>query len=1515
MDQIVGKLNLARKELLDLSFRNPLLNFKLRRTTGLEFPNLNINDCYDYLVFQEKGISFTKEQSNKPSKLTVNIDDKELHKRLNKTYRESIMFLEEKGANTLFLALGFLKWVFDGITYRSPLILVPVELKKALNSDRYSISYLNEDIKFNITLVTKLKMDFNIDIDYYDEELEDISAYYRFINHKIHHISDWEIEYSAALDFFSYGKYLMYQDLDIDKWIVNGKFINEKIIKGLLVDGFNDKLTDIDKVDMNDVMRPHHFYHVVDADSSQALAIYDVNEGKNLVMQGPPGTGKSQTITNLIANSVALGKKVLFVSEKASALEVVHRRLKAVGLDSLALELHSNKANRKDVLKSLEDTLNLGEPKVNDSSPLYDKYESIRDDLNNYKDAVNMPILNSKLTPLNIYGHLLKIKEMEAQNNIRLPRIEFKGIEYWSDNEYLKRYDVTKEYINIIKNIGKVDKHPFYGVGLTTCLPFEQVSIKEKIQAFDDSLSNILKIISDIEKLTNNHSVSTLFDANRVIESIDTCLKGVNTLGINANDYQFYENPELIYRYLSLGIEVKELHNEIVEFANIDKINDKSYIDLYNEYSLLNFRYKRKMVNKLNEFFVKPSKKNYEKLYNYMSIIQFFKSERKSINDIFRGAFIGILETDYQNLISVCDYIMDIHEKIASYQVIPQMKNIIMDEKLQERLIKLSEEYKQSFIEFNDNLSKLVNVMKFDYQLRFGYPKWYLDYPLSDFKRLIASWNDTERIVEIAQFNEIRNKMISLGLDELVELGQVWKNHYESLADILEYERLTALIDYAFKELKPLQDFKKYTHERKIEAFKDLDMSIMIENIKYILKKHWESCPNINDNIPEMNVIRREFQKKNNQMPIRKLMSKVGETIKQIKPVFMMSPLSIATYLEPGKMSFDLVIFDEASQVRPVEAFGALLRANQIVVVGDSKQLPPTNFFDAMTTKFDGVTDDDYDIASMESILSLLLAHNIPERTLNWHYRSRHKSLIMISNKEFYDNNLCIFPSVDDLNLNEGLIFRYLPNTVYQRGKTRTNPKEAKEVIKAVLDHALNHPEQSLGVVSFSMSQADELYSEFERQMKKNTSKEIENFFHKHETEPFFIKNLENVQGDERDVIFISVGYGHDENNHLTMDFGPLNKEGGERRLNVLITRARCRTEIFTNITGYDINENKTSSVGVKALKRYLDYAQNRKNYDERNRNLEQEGFTDYIYNKLLEYGFDVERNVGVPGFGIDLAIVDPENKEKFILGIECDGGAYLNFKSTTDRDRLRNAILTNLGWKIYHLWSTDFYRNPKVELEKLLNFINNVANIKVVKKEKPVLDVKRAKTIKIADSNNIIDYKQYNGPKRRSSIIDEVETLSLLMTKIIECEAPICYRELLRRIQGLTQINKFTERMKTNLLNAFNQIKDNYDMHDDFIYKKNESIVVRRRLNLEGKRIEFVPYDEINLCCYTVINNGLATTYDEIKHNVAEIIGFPKNNLTLVKMINRSLDDYINNNEIYIENDMYYINDFKDVE
>ncbi len=1518
METILNKLNIARKELLDLSFRNPLLNFKLRKTTGIEFANINTNDLYEYLVSEEKACLFTKESSLRPNRIQVTCDEKELRSRLIQTYRQATMFIEEKGANTLFLALGFLKWEEEGQQLRSPLVLVPVELKKADNSDRYSMLYSNDDIKFNVSLQTKMAIDYGIKIPSFEQDELDLSKYYRTISEVVSHLEGWEVEYNGALDFFSYGKYLMYQDLDIEKWVNNGKLINDKIMKGLFVEGFHDKLSDESSIDINQITKPRNFYHVVDADSSQALAIYDVNNGSNLVMQGPPGTGKSQTITNLIANSVALGKSVLFVSEKASALEVVQRRLKSVGLNDLTLELHSNKANKKDVLKALEATVNLGEPKVEDANTLYEKYDNVRDSLNMYKDAVNKPVLKSNLSPLNIYGDLLRLKDNIDKDNVRMPHIEFKGIAYWTDEEFQKRYDVTKEFLNVAKLVGKLEKHPFYGVGLKKCLPYEQVAIKEKIIYLDESLIILTKAINDLTKLLGYHSLDNIFEANHMSYSIDECSKGIDLKGINAADYRFVENPQLVSMIIKTGIKGQKLYSMISNKIDRKFLKDFSFIQIYEAYKMIkfpHFRKKKAAFKEIKNYLGCSNINTIDAFYQYLQVASFFKKEKKNVRDIFLSSYQGIIETDWVELEKIVSFVEMIHSRIARYEILPQMKNVLMDDELLEKVCIANEDYKEKLNNFIACLDKVLKSMDVDVEKRFLYPKWYLDTSFSDFKKIINSFLDTDKIIEIVRYNEVAEKMINYELDGIVELSSIWKYKLDYLCDLLEYERLKCLIDTAFQESESLQQFKKFNHERQIEMFKELDISIMVENIKFILKKHWENCPRINDNNPQMNILRREFQKKKNQMPIRKLMGIVGDEIKKIKPVFMMSPLSIATYIEPGKMTFDLVVFDEASQVRPVEAFGALLRANQVVVVGDSHQLPPTNFFDTMTTKFEGLTDEDYDFSNMESILSLLLAKNIPQRTLNWHYRSRHKSLIMISNQEFYNNSLCLFPSVDDRDINEGLVFRYLPNTAYQRGKSRSNPKEAKEVIKAVMEHAAKYPHLSLGVVSFSMAQADEIYNEFEKARKRNDSKEIENYFHMHETEPFFIKNLENVQGDERDVIFISVGYGHDETGNLTMDFGPLNKDGGERRLNVLITRARTKTEIFSNITGYDINLAKTNSKGVMALKKYLDYAQNRQNYDERNHSTLAESFTTYIYNRLLEYGFMVERNVGVSGFGIDLAIADPVDPSHFLLGIECDGGAYKNQNSATDRERLRSAVLTNLGWKIYHLWTTDFYRNPKVEFEKLLNYINNIAHIKVSSKQPVTIDVKRHKAERIEKTHLIIDYKMYNGPKRRASIIDEIETLKQLVVKIIDCESPIHKKEIMKRIQGITQISKITEKMKKNINCAIDGVIFEYDYRDGFIYKRDQEILVRRRNMIENKRMEFVPIEEVKLACHTVIDLGLATTIDEIKTNVGDIFGFNKTNTTLVTMINSQLEKMIKEETIYIENEMYYINEYKDIE
>jgi superfamily I DNA and/or RNA helicase/very-short-patch-repair endonuclease len=378
--------------------------------------------------------------------------------------------------------------------------------------------------------------------------------------------------------------------------------------------------------------------------------------------------------------------------------------------------------------------------------------------------------------------------------------------------------------------------------------------------------------------------------------------------------------------------------------------------------------------------------------------------------------------------------------------------------------------------------------------------------------------------------------------------------------------------------------------------------------------------------------------------------------------------------------------------VRPVDALGALLRAKQLVVVGDTKQMPPTSFFDKMNTD----TEDEENVtADMQSILGMCNGQGAPERMLRWHYRSRHESLISLSNREFYENRLVIFPNPGSKS-RMGLAFHHLPEAIYDRGKTRTNPREAEAVADAVIDHALKNPKQTLGVVAFSTAQMQAIQFAIENRRRK--SPEVEGFFRAHPHEPFFVKNLENVQGDERDVIFISIGYGRIEDGKVPMSFGPLNNEGGER-LNVLITRAKLRCEVFTNIISEDIKTSDTTKFGIRALKSFLYFAQHGKfNIDKDIPLPVKRPFEDIVSDELTRSGYIIRKQVGSEGFYLDMAVVDPENPGRYLMAVECDGEAYAAAKSASDRDRLRTQVLESIGWKTYRVWSTDWFRNPERE-------------------------------------------------------------------------------------------------------------------------------------------------------------------------------------------------------------------------
>ena len=458
-------------------------------------------------------------------------------------------------------------------------------------------------------------------------------------------------------------------------------------------------------------------------------------------------------------------------------------------------------------------------------------------------------------------------------------------------------------------------------------------------------------------------------------------------------------------------------------------------------------------------------------------------------------------------------------------------------------------------------------------------------------------------------------------------------------------------------------------------------------------------------------LVNHEIGKQKRHIPVRELLDRAGLSIQQMKPCFMMSPLSVAQFLKPERLRFDLVLIDEASQMRPEEALGALARGGQLVVVGDPMQLPPTSFFDRGDRLIEDEIDEE-EIVDNESILDLALAEFRPSRSLRWHYRSRHESLIAFSNRQFY-NDLIVFPSPLDPDRDKrdpklGVYHHFVAG----KYKGRVNIEEAQHVAEAATAFMAAEPDKSLGIVTLNQTQRDVLLEELERLVPRERSaqKYIERW---DETlEPFFVKNLENVQGDERDVIFISTAYGPDAVTGVVMNrFGPINGKHGHRRLNVLFTRAKDRVEVFTSMRPSNIRTDEASQLGARTLKAYLEYAETGKLDAGATSGREPDSeFEELVRGRLQEKGFEVVPQVGVAGYFIDLAVKHPK-RSGFVLGIECDGAGYHSSRSARDRDRLRQQVLERLQWNIYRVWSTDWFQNPAQEFRKLLTHLDRLVS------------------------------------------------------------------------------------------------------------------------------------------------------------------------------------------------------------
>lgn len=511
----------------------------------------------------------------------------------------------------------------------------------------------------------------------------------------------------------------------------------------------------------------------------------------------------------------------------------------------------------------------------------------------------------------------------------------------------------------------------------------------------------------------------------------------------------------------------------------------------------------------------------------------------------------------------------------------------------------------------------------------------------------------------------------------------------------------------AVQKTPDLANFTRVAHERTIREFQRLDRelhSLRGQSVaSNIAKRPIPAGIGTGPvrGLTNRGLIEHELSKKTRHIPIRQLVRRAGKALQAIKPCFMMSPLSVAQYLPPGQIEFDLVVMDEASQVKPEDAIGAILRGKQAVIVGDPKQLPPTTFFDQIS---DGEEDDEERIAAEETESILEIAQRtFANRTLLWHYRSRHPSLIAFSNSQFYNNELLLFPSPYTQHGEFGIHVRWHEEATYKNSR---NLVEAVHVAQAVRTHLVEQPDISLGVATMNAQQRDLVLAEIERLQKTDGRFDAALRQQEERDESFFVKNLENVQGDEREVMFISTTYGRDpETRRVYQRFGPIARDKGWRRLNVLFTRARRRIELFTSLKPNDIVLGENASRGVTALRNYLAFAETGQIVD-MGRDSGGSPDSDFevdVATLLVAQGYQVEAQVGVAGFFIDIGVKDPQDTGTYVLGVECDGATYHSAKSVRDRDRLRQEILEAKGWKIHRIWSTDWFKNRESEIQRLL--------------------------------------------------------------------------------------------------------------------------------------------------------------------------------------------------------------------
>lgn len=1477
----------------------------------------------------ERGIA----RRHSDLRLQTRLTSEGLQKRLLDVWYDAKTLEEEQGVNILYLAVGLLRWYEaenSDLVRHAPLILVPVELVRTSAAEKFKLKWRMEEPLPNLSLQAKMKSEFGLLIEDFDNEDEiDIAAYFEKVSTTVSGKARWDVLPDAMiLGFFSFAKFLMYRDLDPENWPTECAIDRHSLIASLLRDGFPDSKpivpNDTGKIDP--AILPISQHHVVDADSSQTVAIEEASSGRTMVVKGPPGTGKSQTITNIVAGAAANGKKVLFVAEKMAALDVVHRRLKQAGLGALTLELHSNKANKRAVLAELKRTSELNVRSPKGDVTVIARLSEVRDYLNAHAERLHKPIAPCGFSPFQILGQLVRLRENGASAGYAL-----ESPETWTHVERKNRASLVSELAERVAPLGSLGEHPWRGVRCNPMDPSEMDDLVRRLENLQKRYAELIGACEVARRELGAPSAVVIADIAPSRQTLNAAYQLPKAADRQALGHPAWEsNPgslkrlvETGRRYVAAKAESDKSFVAAALMADVMPIRVAVATKGKRLFRFLDGQYRAQIALLKSYLKEKPPRDAAERLVLIDRLIATQTAKREFEEASVAAPAFGQRWMDQDTDWSVLDTI--VNWRLTHNGLPPGTFARLAAAGDLAPIRSAAEALEQNALAFANELRALITTLDLD--LRRAFSAMDIDtIPLDSLGSRFDVWiASRDKLSRWILFSAKGREATKAGLGHLVEAVMNDGLSKATLYPAFERAYFEALRGEVFRQWPELKAFDGEAHGRLVNEFRRLDLLRIDLAQEHIAHKHAEERPSGTAlGSSPLGVLKGEIAKKSRHLPIRQLLEKAGPAVQQLKPVFMMSPLSVAQFLRPGALTFDVLVIDEASQIEPVDALGAVARVRQIVVVGDERQLPPTRFFAKLTSDTEDRDDDapTFDARDAESILDLCLAKGVPHRMLNWHYRSKHQSLIAVSNREFYENRLFIVPSPYDATAGMGLKFHHLPDAIYERGESRTNPIEARTVAEAVIRHAVNNPDQSLGVVAFSVAQRAAIMKELE--LARRANPHVEGFINKEEfkgaREPFIVRNLENIQGDERDVIFISVGYGKSKDGYLAMNFGPLSGDGGERRLNVLISRAKLRCEVFSSVMGDDIDLDRARSRGVAALKMFLTFAQTGKfGLGEVSGNDHDSVFEEQVAERLRSLGYDVKKQIGAAGFSIDLAIGDSEKPGRFVLGIECDGAQYHSSRSARDRDRLRQQVLEAHGWVIHRIWSTDWYLRPEEELKKVET---KIAEAKAIWRERDEKGMS-VKAVPVSFEAETIDkdtdqitaivetavrsspeaaplYREASFPVNLKYEPHQVPLgeMAGYVQKIIDEEGPIHIDEIVARIRILWGVGRAGSRIRTAVIRAVETVAQSGVIRQgDFYSVSGLPVIIRDRskvLSASLRKAENLPPPEIREAVIKIVNDNFGASRNELVTATARMFGYSSTSSQLAGIIENEINALI---------------------